>query len=156
MPLEQDLNEALKQAMKDRDQRTADALRMLKTKLMERRTAAGFSGVIDDALVREVVGSYRKQLLKAVDEFVAAGSQGQTQAAELRFEISVCERFLPQRMDEAALRAIVRERIAALGVLDAKQAGRVVGDISKTYKDQVDGREVKRLVDEELGAVKPA
>lgn len=150
MPLEQQLNDALKQAMKDRDQPTADALRMLKTKIMERRTAAGFSGVVDDPLVQDVIGAYRKQLLKALDEFIAVGDKGKEQADQLRFEIGVCERFLPKRMDEAALRQLVRERIQALGVSDPKQAGRVVGDITKTYKDQVDGREVKRLIDEEL------
>ena len=150
MPLEQQLTDALKQAMRDKDAPTLDALRMLKTKIMERRTAAGFSGVVDDALVTDVIGAYRKSLAKAVDEFVAAGDRGKEQAESLRFEITVCDRFLPRRLDEAALRALVRERAAALGITDVKMAGRLVGDISKSHKDQVDGREVKRIAEEEL------
>src|SRR4029453_11512520 len=51
MALEQQLNDTLKQAIKDKDRKTADVVRMLKTKLMERRTAKGFSGEGDDALV---------------------------------------------------------------------------------------------------------
>jgi len=66
MPLEQQLNDTLKQAIKDKDRKTADVVRMLKTKLMERRTAKGFTGEVDDALVLDVIGAYRKQLQKAI------------------------------------------------------------------------------------------
>ena len=41
MALEQQLDDKLKQAIKGKDQRTADVVRMLKTKLSERRTAGG-------------------------------------------------------------------------------------------------------------------
>ena len=150
MPLEQQLNDALKQAMKDKEQPTTDALRMLKTKIMERRTAKGFSGVVDDALVQEVIGSYRKQLGKAIEEFDALGDKGREQAAAMRYEIAVCDRFLPQRMGEAELRALVKERIAALGVTDVKQMGKVIKDITASHKDRVEGAEVKKLVEAEL------
>jgi uncharacterized protein YqeY len=150
MPLEQELNDQLKQAMRDKDQRSADVIRMIKTKVMERRTAKGFSGTVDDALIRDVIASYRKQLLKALDEFKAAGEKGAEQAEQLRFEIAFCERFLPKGMDEAALRALVQERIAALGLKSAKEAGRVVGDVMKTHKGQVDAAEVKRIAEQLL------
>src|SRR5262249_17226160 len=65
-PLEQAPDDRLKHAIKDRDIRTADVVRMLKTKLMERRTAKGFAGTVDDALVLDVIGAYRKQLQKAL------------------------------------------------------------------------------------------
>jgi uncharacterized protein YqeY len=55
-------------------------------------------------------------------------------------------------LDEDALRAIVRERIGALGVTDVKQVGRLVGDIMKTHKGQVDAGEVKRIAEELLRA----
>jgi uncharacterized protein len=154
MPLEQQLNDTLKQAMKDKDQRTSDVVRMIKTKIMERRTAKGFSGQVDDALVTDVIGAYRKQLQKAVEEFDKLGDKGKEQAEQLRFEIGFCEKFLPKGMDEAALRTLVKERIAALGINDAKQVGRLVGDIMKSHKGQVEAGDVKRIAEETLG--KPA
>jgi Asp-tRNA(Asn)/Glu-tRNA(Gln) amidotransferase B subunit len=39
-------------------------------------------------------------------------------------------------------------------VSDAKQAGRVVGDIMKANKGKLEAATVKRMVDEELGAAK--
>jgi uncharacterized protein len=152
MGLEQQLNERLTQAMKDKDLRTADVVRMLKTRLMERRTAKGFSGEVDDALVLDVIGGYRKQLQKALAEFEKVGDRGAIQVEQIRFEIGFCERYLPRGLDEAALRALVSERLEALGIGDPKQVGRLVGDIMKTHKGQVEATDVKRLAEELLGA----
>ena len=151
MALDQTLNDTLKQAIKGQDLRTANVVRMLKTKVMERTTAKGFSGAVDDALVTDVIGAYRKQLQKALSEYEKTGERGAAQAAELRFEIAFCERFLPKGMDEAALRQLVGERLAALGITDPKQAGRLVGDVMKTHKGQVEAADVKRIAEELLG-----
>jgi uncharacterized protein len=151
MGIEQQLTDTLTKAIKEKDTRTADAVRMLKTKLQERRTAKGFSGTVDDALVLDVVGAYRKQLQKALAEYDKLGERGAAHAAQLRFEIAFCERYLPRGMDEAALRALVRERLAALAVADPKQVGRLVGDIMKTHKGQVEATDVKRIAEELLG-----
>jgi len=150
MGLEQQLNERLTRAIKTQDARTADVIRMVKTKLQERRTAKGFSGTVDDALVLDVVGAYRKQLQKAVTEYEKVGERGAAQIAQLRFEIEFCESYLPKGLDADALRMLVRERLGALGIGDAKQVGRLVGDIMKTHKGQVDAADVKRIAEELL------
>ncbi len=150
MPLEAQLNDTLKQAIRDQDLRTANVVRMLKTKLTERTTAKGFAGQIDDALVTDVIGGYRKQLQKALAEYEKVGERGAHQAGELRFEIAFCERFLPKGMDEGAVRELVRERIGALAISDPKQVGRLIGDVMKTHKGQVDAADVKRVAEELL------
>ena len=150
MGLEAELDERLRQAIKARDTRTADVVRMFKTRLQERRTAKGFAGEVDDALVRDVIAAYRKQLQKAIPEFEKAGERGRAQIAQLRFETEFCERYLPRGLDETALRALVRDRITALAITDPKQVGRLVGDIMKTHKGQVEAGDVKRLAEELL------
>jgi uncharacterized protein len=151
MGIEQQLTDTLTKAIKDKDSQTANAVRMLKTKLQERRTAKGFSGTVDDALVLDVVGAYRKQLQKAIGEYEKAGERGAAQIAQLRFEIDFCERFLPRGMDETAVRALVRERLTALAITDPKQVGRLVGDVMKSHKGQVEAADVKRIAEEILG-----
>lgn len=150
MALEQELNERLTRAIKGRDPQTADALRMLKSRLQERRTAKGFSGQVDDALVLDVIGAYRKQLQKALVEFEKVGERGAAQVAQLRFEIALCEGYLPKGLDDTALRDLVRERLASLGIADAKQVGRLVGDVMKTHKGRVEAGDVKRVAEELL------
>jgi uncharacterized protein YqeY len=150
MSLEQTLTDTLTQAIRAKDTRTADVVRMLKSRLTERRTSKGFTGEVDDALVLDVIGAYRKSLQKALPDYEKAGERGQAQAAQLRFEIEFCARFLPRGLDDAALRTLVRERLGALGVTDAKQVGRVVGDVMKTHKGQVEATDVKRIAEELL------
>jgi uncharacterized protein len=150
MPLEQQLNDTLKQAMKDKDQPTSDVVRMIKTKIMERRTAKGFTGTVDDALIGDVIAAYRKTLVKALEEFEKLGDKGKEQAEQLRFEIGFCERFLPKQLDDAALRALVKERMAALGVTDPKMFGKLLGDIMKTHKGLVEANDIKRVAEEAL------
>ena len=150
MALEEQLDDKLKQAIKAKDQRTADVVRMLKTRLSERRTAKGFTGQVDDALVLDVIGAYRKQLQKALAEYEKVGERGAAQIAQLRFEVEFCERYLPKGLDDATLRALVKERLTSLGITDPKQIGRLVGDIMKTHKGQVEAADVKRLAEELL------
>lgn len=147
MGLEQQLNDQLKAAMMSKDGKTADVVRMIKTKIMERRTAKGFSGNVDDALIQDVISAYRKQMLKALEEFEKLGAKGAEQAEQLKFEITFCEKFLPKGMDEAALKTLVQERIAALGINDPKQVGRLVGDIMKSHKGQVEAGDVKKVAE---------
>jgi len=150
MGIEQALNDTLRQAIKDRDMPTANVVRMIKTKLTERTTAKGFAGTVDDALLLDVIGAYRKQLQKALVEYEKVGDRGAQQAAQLRVEIGFCERYLPRTMDETALRALVQERIAALGINDAKQVGRLMGDVMKSHKGQVEAADVKRIAEDLL------
>ncbi len=150
MALEDELTNRLTQAIKGKDGRTADVIRMLKTRLQERRTAKDFAGQVDDALVLDVIGAYRKQLQKAIAEYEKLGERGAEQAARLRFEQEFCESYLPKGMDEAAVRALVKERVASLGIADAKQIGRLIGDIMKTHKGQVEAGDIKRIAEELL------
>ena len=152
MSLEQTLNDTLTQAIRDKDQRTADVVRMIKSRVTERRTAKGFSGQIDDAAVQDVISAYRKSLQKALPDYEKVGERGRAQTEQLRWEIDVLARWLPKGLDEAALRGLVRERLTALSITDAKQVGRLTGDIMKTHKGQVDAADIKRIAEELLGA----
>jgi uncharacterized protein YqeY len=154
MSVEQDLNQLLKQAMYAKDQRTADCVRMIKTKLAERRTAPGFKGEVTDDITREVIASYQKQLRKALEEYQAAGERAAPMREQLAWEIQFCDRFLPQKMGEAEVRGLVRAAIEALGAKDPKQSGRVVGEVMKAHRDKVDAALVKRVAEQELSGGK--
>jgi len=154
MSIEEQIGELLKASIRTRDMRTADCVRMIKTKHMERRTAAGFKGPLDDALWLDVIASYQKQLRKTREEYVAVGERGAAALPQIDFEIELCGRFLPKAADEGEVRAAVRETIARTGASDPKQVGRVVGEIMKANKGRFEASLVKRLVEEELSAPK--
>src|SRR5688572_12208851 len=102
--LEGQLREQLTAAMKARDSKTANLIRMINTKIMERRTAKDFKGTVDDALVLDVISTYKKSMEKARGEYENAGDRGKEQIAEIDFEVEWCKKFLPTQLSEAELR----------------------------------------------------
>jgi len=148
--LEGQLREQLTAAIKAKDLRTANLIRMINTKVMERRTAKGFSGTVDDALILDVIGTYKKSMEKAKQEYAAAGDRAKDQIAEIEFEVDWCSKWLPQAASEAELRAAVEKAVAELPQKDPKMAGRVIGAVKKQLGDRADAQLVKKLADEIL------
>lgn len=138
--------------MRARDERTVNCLRMLKTKIVERRTSADFQGEVTDAVVQDVATAYARLLEKALVEYQAAGERGAPMRAELAFEIEYLRRFVPKKLGEAETHALVRAAIAMVGATDPKEAGRVVGQVMKTHKAEIDASMAKRIAEQMLGA----
>jgi uncharacterized protein YqeY len=150
--LEAQLREQLTTALKAKDLQTANLIRMINTKIMERRTAKDFSGTIDDPLVLDVIATYKKSMEKARADYVNAGDRGKEQLAEIDFEVAWCSKFLPQGLSEAELRDAVAKAVAELPAKDPKMAGRVIGTLKKQYGDRVDAQLAKKLIDAALAA----
>jgi len=148
--LEAQLREQLTAALKAKDIKTANLIRMISTKIMERRTAKDFTGTVDDPLVLDVIATYKKAMEKARADYVNAGDRGKEQVAELDFEIAWCSKFLPQGLSEAELREAVVKAVGELPSRDPKMAGRVIGAIKKQYGGRADAQLAKKLIDEEL------
>ena len=150
--LEAQLREQLTASIKAKDLRTANLIRMINTEIMQRRTAKGFSGTVDDALILDVISSYKKKMEKARAEYAAAGERGKDQIADIDFEIEWCSKFLPQQLSEAELRDAVSKAVAELPQKDPKMSGRVIGAIKKQFGDRADAQLVKKLAEELLKA----
>ncbi len=155
MPIEQDLKKLLVESMKAKDARTTAVVRMISSKVMERRTSKGFTGEIDDAAMLDIIGAYRKAMMKAKEEFDNVGERGKEQVAELMFEIEFCDRFLPKALGEAEIRAAVLAAITAVHATDVKMAGRVVGEVMKSHKGKAEASDVKKIAEEELAKLTP-
>lgn len=148
--VESQLRDQLTAALKAKDTKTANLIRMINTKVMERRTAKGFSGVVDDALILDVIATYKKQMEKAKQEFVNAGDRGKEQIPELEFEIGWCATWLPAALTEAELRDAIANVIAELPSKDPKMAGRVIGAVKKQFGDRVDAQLAKQIAEQML------
>ena len=150
MTIADTLDARLKQAMRDKDRRTLDVIRQVRTEAQTARTAPGFTGDEDDAFYRRVITAYVKKIRKARDEYLALGDRGADMAGKLGFEVDYLAEFLPRTLDEAATRALVTEAITATGASGPKDVGKVMGHIMKAHREQVDSALVKRLTDQLL------
>ncbi len=150
MSIKEQLRSQLTAAMKAQDRRRADVIRMIDTKVMERRTAKGFSGEVDDALYLDVIGAYRKSMAKAIDQYKAAGERGAEQVEQLQYEVDFCDEFLPKRLSEDEVREAVKAAIAETGADSPKMMGKIIGAVMKNHKGTVDAGDVKRIAAELL------
>ena len=150
MPLEQELNNLLKERMKARDGEAVGVIRMIKSRIMEQKKSPDFSGDVTDELVIKVIATYVKQMKKALQEYERMGENGNQQAAGLKFEIAFLEPFLPKKLDEAATRDLVAAAAARESISDPKQMGRLIGAVMKTHRDQVEPALVRQLAQQLL------
>ncbi|MSP71771.1 MAG: hypothetical protein EXR76_06265 [Myxococcales bacterium] len=142
------LDETLKTAMRSKDQATLNIVRMLKTRMMERKTTKGFTGEVNDALWLELISAYSKSMEKAVGEFEKAATEGaRAQITELKWEIAFCQTWLPKKADDGQTSTWVDEAIAGLGGKEKAKIGAVMGAVMKGHKDDVDAATVKRLAE---------
>jgi hypothetical protein len=148
--IETQLNDLLKEAMRQKDQATLNVIRQVKTKMTEKKTSPGFSGEVDDALWVAIISSYVKAMQNGREEFLKAGDRAADRVAELDFEINFLQRFLPTLKGEEETRELVRQAIAATGATSKQKAGQVVGAVMKAHKGQVDAGLAKRIAEELL------
>lgn len=149
MSIEADLRAKQIEAMKAKDVPTSNAIKMIKTKVMERRTAKGFTGEVDDSLYIDVITAYKKSLEKGRIEFEKAGDRGAAAIAELDHEIAFCQTFLPKPMTQDEADAAVTAAIAEIGQVTEKMAGRIVGAVMKANQN-ADAKLVRAAVDRAL------
>ncbi len=139
MSLREKLTEAMKDAMRAKDQAALGTIRLILAKLKDvdiaARTEASREGVADDKILSMMQG-----MIKQRNESIALYEKGGRDdlAEKEKAEIAVIERFLPQQMDEAAVEAAVREAIAAAGATSIKDMGGVMAALKSKYAGQMD------------------
>ncbi len=137
--LREKLTEAMKDAMRAKDQAALGTIRLILAKLKDvdiaARTEASREGVADDKILSMMQG-----MIKQRNESISLYEKGgRTDLADKeKAEIAVIERFLPQQMDEAAVEAAVREAIAAAGASSVKDMGGVMAALKGKYAGQMD------------------
>ena len=107
MTVEERLHEELVKAMKAREPQIVDALRMAKSRIVERQKAPGFEGPMTDKVALEAISAYVKSLKKAVEEIERGGGKDNPILAKYRFECEYLGGFLPKTLSEDETRALV-------------------------------------------------
>lgn len=149
--LRTELSDALKTAMKARDQRSVSTVRLILAALKDRDIAARGNGNSEGIGETEIVEMLRK-MVKQREESIALYEQGgRLELAEQeREEIGVIERFLPKQMDEAETRAAVEAAVAELGARTLKDMGKVMGALKQSYAGRMDMAKAGQLVKAKL------
>jgi uncharacterized protein YqeY len=140
----------MKAAMRAKNNDELDLLRMVKTEAQKAQTAPGFDGNADDKFWIDIIAKYVKQQQRSIAEFEKGGESARETIEKLKSDIAYLSEFLPDKMGEAETRALVKKAIASTGATGARMAGKIVGFVMKSHRDQVDAALVKRIAEEEL------
>ncbi len=148
MPIIDDVNGAITEAMKAREPVKLGALRLLKTALVNRSVEKGRA--LDEAEERQVVATLVKQRRDAAEQFTQANRP--ELAAREEAEIPILEAYLPAKADAAAVETAVDRAIAETGATSPKDIGRVMKAAMALLAGQtVEGRTVNEMVRRKLG-----
>ena len=138
MAIKEEIDSRMKQARRDRDERTLNVIGLLKNKiLMELKSGSGATE--NDALWLSVLDAYAKGVKKAIPELEKAGERGVEAIEEARFELGFCESFLPKKLDLEQTEALVRKLASEHGITDKAGMGKLMGLLMKSHKDEIDG-----------------
>lgn len=145
MTLRDRINDALKQAMRDRERERLSTLRLINAAIKDRDIAARGSGDDDeagvgDATVTEILSRMIKQRHDSVRAYEEGG---RLELAEReREEIATIEDFLPRRMDETEAEAAIDAAIARTQATSIRDMGRVMAELKAKHPGRLDFTEV--------------
>ena len=145
MGIQEQIDNDLKQALKDKKELELSVLRMLKTALKNAEIAA--KGSLSEEDAAKVVATQAKQRKDAISQFEQGG---RTDLADKeKAELAVLQTYLPEQMPEEDIRRVVREKISEAG--DDQNFGRIMGMVMKEIGQKADGGAVRQILQEELG-----
>jgi uncharacterized protein YqeY len=141
--LKETIREDLNAARRERDRLRTTVLTTLLSEIRNREIELGHE--LADGEVHAVVTSAIKRRREAAEQMRAGAREELAQKEEQ--EAAQLQAYLPPQLSEADVRAMVREAIAD----GAKDLGTVMKALTPRTKGKFDGRELNRIVREELG-----
>jgi uncharacterized protein YqeY len=140
------IEDDLKEAMRERDTERRDALRLILSSL--RSAEKELQRPLTDQEELQVLQRERKKRLEAEEAFRAAGREEQANTED--YELEVLEEFMPEPLSEEELEEIVDDAIAENGATSLQDLGRVMADVMPQVAGRADGSAVSQLVREKL------
>ena len=149
--LRQRLSDALKDALKSKDQVGVSTIRLILAALKDRDIAARSKGNMDGIGEDEILGLLQGMIKQRQESIGLYEKGGRLELAEQeKNEIVVIERFLPKQMSEAEMAAAVREAITEAGAQSIKDMGKVMAALKSRHAGQMDFSKASALVKQTL------
>ena len=148
MSLEQQIQEAIKEAMKAKDAVALSANRAIKGEILLFKTAEGGAKEVTDGDILKMIQKLVKQRKEAAEQFVA-GARQDLADNELA-EAAALEKYLPKQLSPDEVKAKIQEIIAQVGATSIRDMGKVMGVANKVLAGLSDGRTISGIVKELL------
>ena len=141
-----DINTALKEAMKAKDARRVSCLRLMNAAIQDKDIEArgtGKSALSDEELLG-VFQKMIKQRQESAELFDKGGRRDLSQAE--RDEIAIIQSYLPQQMSEGEMKSAIEAAIKETGAAGMKDMGKVIGALKAKHAGKMDFAKAGGLV----------
>ncbi len=144
--LRDEINTALKGAMKARDERRVSTLRLINAAIKNADIEAetGKKAALSDDDLLALLQKLIKQRQEAAEIYDKAGRN--ELAGQERGEIEIIRAFLPRQMSEAEAKAAIAEAVKATGATSIKDMGKVMAALKQGYAGRLDFGKASGLV----------
>ncbi|MBR1841250.1 MAG: GatB/YqeY domain-containing protein [Alphaproteobacteria bacterium] len=136
--LRDELQNSLKEAMKNRDMQTVSAVRLIIAGQKEKDVEARGKGQekATDADLLSMMQSMIKQRNESIKIYTQ--SNRPDLAAKEQSEIDVIQRFLPKQMSAQEVETLIKSLIEQTGASGMKDMGKIMGVLKAQYAGQLD------------------
>lgn len=136
--LRDEINEALKAAVKSQDKRSMATLRLVNAAIKDRDIAARTSGkdCVGDDDIRQILAKMIRQREESAATYMDAGRP--ELAAQEREEIEIIQRFLPRQLSEEEIRSACASVVKEIGAAGLRDMGRTMATLKERYPGQLD------------------
>ncbi len=145
------LNEALKEAMRAKNQRAVSTVRLILAALKDRDIAARSRGVMDGIDEAEMLSMLQTMIKQRGESIKLYEQGGRLELAEQeREEIAVIEGFLPKQMSDEEVAGAIRTVVGEIGATSIRDMGKVMAELKARYAGQMDFAKVSGAVKQQL------
>ena len=146
--LRDDINSALKAAMKSGEGRRVSTLRLVNAAILERETRGAERTTLSDAEIVDVMQKMVKQRQEALELYEKAGRS--ELAAQERGEIGIISAYLPKQMSDIEAAHAISALLKELEAATLKDMGRTMAELKQRFAGQMDfakaGAQVRKLL----------
>ena len=148
--LRDQINDALKQAMKAKNERAVSTLRMINSTLKNADIEARGAGKqpLGDAEVLSLLQKMIKQRQESVELYKQGGRADLVRQEEE--EIAIITAYLPKQMSEPEMKAAIEAAVKETGAAGMKDMGKVIGILRGKYAGQMDMTRASAMVKAQL------
>ncbi len=149
--MREELNQALKDAMRAKDSNAVATLRLILAALKDRDIAARTKGQPDGITDDEVLMMLQTMVKQRRESITMYEQGGRLELAEQEAaEIEVIERFLPKQLSEEEMGEAIDGLVKELGASSLKEMGNVMGELRTRFAGRMDFGKASAMVKQKL------
>lgn len=141
MSLKEMLADDLKSAMRDKDIVRKNTVQMVRAAVLQVEKDKKIT--LDDEGVLEVVAKQLKQRKDSLPDYEKSGRDDLI--AELKAEIDVLMKYLPEQLTKEELEGIVADAIKSTGAFSIKDMGKIMSCVMPQTKGRADGKMINEI-----------